>query len=298
MMKKNDFLIQYFEKRKSKILKFFIFFLLVFFLFFLINDNLTPKNFIGKIHLEGIINDRNKLIRQLNEISQNENIKGLLVIINSPGGTFVSSKEIHDSLEKISMKIPTSAYMKEMATSGAYLASMGLQKIFANQGTITGSIGVILQTAQLTSLMEKIGVKPIVIKSGELKATPNPLEKLDEEKINYLKKIIFQLQKEFIGIVKQKRNLNQTTIKEISTGRIFTSKQALKLNLIDFIGNETDALDWIKKEGGLDQKIDVIELDKKNSIYDIFNTTFLKNSLKPFNLNLNNGMLAIWTPGL
>ena len=297
-MKKNDFLIQYFEKRKSKILKFFIFFLLVFFLFFLINNSVTPKNFIGKIHLEGIINDKNELISQLNEISQNKNIKGLLLIINSPGGTFVSSREIQDSLEKISAKIPTSAYMKEMATSGAYLASMGVQKIFANQGTITGSIGVILQTAQLTSLMEKIGVKPIVIKSGELKATPNPLEKLDEEKINYLKKIIVQLQKEFIDIVKQKRNLNQTIIKEISTGRIFTSKQALKLNLIDFIGNETDALDWIKKEGGLDQEIDVIELDKKNSLYNILNTTFLKNSLKPFNLNLNNGILAIWTPGL
>ena len=190
MMKKNDFLIQYFEKRKSKILKFFIFSLLVFFLFFLFNNKLTPKNFVGKIHLEGVINDKSELIKQLNDISQNKNIKGLLIIVNSPGGTFVSSKEIHDSLEKISMKIPTSAYMKEMGTSGAYLASLGVQKIFANQGTITGSVGVILQTAQLTSLMEKIGVKPIVIKSGELKATPNPLEKLDEEKITYLKKII------------------------------------------------------------------------------------------------------------
>ena len=295
-MKKNDFLIQYFEKRKSKILKFFIFSLLVFFLCFLVNNKLTPKNFVGKIHLEGIINDKSDLIKQLNDINNNKNIKGLLIIINSPGGTFVSSKEIHDSLEKISIRIPTSAYMKEIGTSGAYLASLGVQKIFANQGTITGSIGVILQTAQLTSLMDKIGVKPIVIKSGELKATPNPLEKLDEEKINYLKKIIVQLQKEFIDIVEQKRNLNQTTIKEISTGRIFTSKQALKLNLIDFIGNETDALDWIKKEGNLEKKIDVIELDKKKSLYNMINTTFFKNSLKPFNLNLNNGILAIWTP--
>ena len=103
------------------------------------------------------------------------------------------------------------------------------KKIFANQGTITGSIGVILQTAQLTSLMEKIGVKPIIIKSGELKATPNPLEKLDEEKLKYLKKIIGQLQNEFIDIVEKKRNLNQTTIRKISSGRIFTSKQALGL---------------------------------------------------------------------
>ncbi len=297
-MKKNDFLVQYFEKRKSKILKFFIFLLLVFSLILIINNNVTPKHFIGKVYLEGIINDKNELIKQLNDISQNKNIKGLLIIINSPGGTFVSSKEILDALEKISTKIPTSAYMREIGTSGAYLASLGTKKIFANQGTITGSIGVILQTAQLTSLMEKIGVKPIVVKSGELKATPNPLEKLDEEKINYLKKIIAQLQGEFIEIVEQKRNLSQTTLRKISSGRIFTSKQALKLNLIDFIGNETDALNWIIKEGNLDQKIDVIELDKKNSLFNLINTSLLKNSLKSFNLNLNNGILAIWTPGL
>ncbi len=297
-MKKNDFLVQYFEKRKSKILKFFTLFVLIFFLIFIINNNVTPKNFIGKVHLEGIINDKNELIKQLNDISQNKNIKGLLIVVNSPGGTFVSSKEILDTLAKISAKIPTSAYMREMGTSGAYLASLGTNKIFANQGTITGSIGVILQTAQLTSLLEKIGVKPIVIKSGELKATPNPLEKIDEEKIIYLKKIIEQLQKEFISIVEQKRNLNKTTLGKISSGRIFTSKQALELNLIDFIGNETDALNWIIEEGNLDQKIDVIELDKKNSLFSLMNNTFFKNSLKPFNLNLNSGILAIWTPGL
>ena len=297
-MKKNDFLIQYFEKRKSKTLKFFLLFFLTFFTVLIINKNITPKNFIAKVHLEGIINDKNELINKLNEINQNKKIKGLLIIINSPGGTFVSSKEILDALTKISTTIPTSAYMREMATSGAYMASLGVKKIFANQGTITGSIGVILQTAQLTSLMEKIGVKPIVIKSGELKATPNPLEDLDEEKKNYLKKIIEQLQNEFIDIVEKKRDLNQTILREISSGRIFTSKQALDLNLIDFIGSETDALDWIIKEGNLDQKIDVIELDKKKSLLNLMNTNLFKNSLKPFNLNLNNGILAIWTPGI
>ena len=297
-MKKNDFLIQYFEKRKSKILKFFLLFFLAFFSVLIINKNITPKNFIAKVHLEGIINDKNELINKLNEINQNKNIKGLLIIINSPGGTFVSSKEILDALTKISTTIPTSAYMREMATSGAYMASLGVKKIFANQGTITGSIGVILQTAQLTSLMEKIGVKPIVIKSGELKATPNPLEDLDEEKKNYLKKIIDQLQNEFIDIVEKKRDLNQTTLRAISSGRIFTSKQALDLNLIDFIGNETDALDWIIKEGNLDKKIDVIELDKKKSLFNLMNTNLFKNSLKTFNLNLNNGILAIWTYGI
>ena len=121
------------------------------------------------------------------------------------------------------------------------------------------------------------------------KAVAQPFCKMKESHVK-------QLQNEFIDIVQQKRNLNQITIREISSGRIFTSKQALELNLIDFIGNESDALDWIKKEGNLDQKIDVIELDKKNSLYNMLNTTFFKNSLKPFNLNLNNGILAIWTP--
>ena len=148
-MKKNDFLIQYFEKRKSKIIKFFTLLLLAFLTVLAINNNFTPKNYIAKVHIEGIINDRDELINKLNDINQNKNIKGLLIIVNSPGGTFVSSKEILDALEKISIKIPTSAYMREMATSGAYLASLGAKKIFANQGTITGSIGVILQTAQL-----------------------------------------------------------------------------------------------------------------------------------------------------
>ena len=133
-MKKNDFLVQYFEKRKSKIFKFFIFLLLVFSLILIINNNFTSKYFIGKVHLEGIINDKNELIQQLSNIEQNKNIKGLLIIINSPGGTFVSSKEILDALEKISKKIPISAYMREMGTSGAYLASLGAKKILLIRG--------------------------------------------------------------------------------------------------------------------------------------------------------------------
>ena len=108
-------------------------------------------------------------------------MKGLLLIVNSPGGTFVSSKEIFDSIKNIGKRIPTAVYMKEMATSGGYLVSLGAEKIFSNQGTITGSIGVILQTADMSELLKKIGVNPIIIKSGELKSVPNPLEKINQE---------------------------------------------------------------------------------------------------------------------
>ena len=210
----------------------------------------------------------------------------------------LSVVEVYDALEKISKKIPTSVYMREIATSGAYLASLGVDKIFANNGTITGSIGVILQTAELTSLLEKLGIQPIVIKSGQLKAVPNPLEIIDEENLSYMKKIIDRLQKEFIELVEKKRNLGVEAKNKISDGRIFTSKQAKALNLIDYVGNESDAIEWIKSEGNLSDEVNILELDAVNSFLDLLKLNVLKKSFNYFNLNLNNGILAIWTPGI
>ena len=297
-MKRNDSLIEYFKKRKKKISFFLGVSFLISILVFLSDSKFTQKEIIAKIKLEGIINDKRDFIDRLENITDNENIKGLLVVVNSPGGTFVSSKEVYDALEKISKNIPTSVYMRELATSGAYLASLGVDKIFANNGTITGSIGVILQTAELTTLLEKVGVRPIIIKSGELKAVPNPLENLEEENLLYMKKIIERLQEEFIELVEKKRNLGIEAKNKIADGRIFTSKQAKALNLIDSVGSESDAIEWIKSEGNLGDEVDILELDSVKSLVDLLKLSVLKKSFNYFNLNLNNGILAIWTPGI
>ena len=297
-MKRNDPLIEYFKKRKKKISFFLGVSFLISILVFLSDSKFTQKETIAKIKLEGIINDKKDFIDRLESITENENIKGLLVVVNSPGGTFVSSKEVYDALEKISKNIPTSVYMRELATSGAYLASLGVDKIFANNGTITGSIGVILQTAELTTLLEKVGVRPIIIKSGELKAVPNPLENLEEENLLYMKKIIERLQEEFIELVEKKRNLGSEAKSKIADGRIFTSKQAKALNLIDSVGSESDAIEWIKSEGNLGDEVDILELDSVKSLVDLLKVNVLKKSFNYFNLNLNNGILAIWTPGI
>ena len=297
-MKRNDSLIKYFKERKKKVSLFLGVAFIISTLVLLSENKFTQKETIAKINLEGIISDKNDFIDRVENINKNENIKGLLVVVNSPGGTFVSSKEVYDTLEKISKKIPTSVYMREIATSGAYLASLGVDKIFANNGTITGSIGVILQTAELTSLLEKLGIQPIVIKSGQLKAVPNPLENVDEENLSYMKKIIDRLQKEFIEWVEKKRNLGVEAKSKISDGRIFTSKQAKALNLIDYVGNESDAIEWIKSEGNLSDEVNILELDAVNSFLDILKLNVLKKSFNYFNLNLNNGILAIWTPGI
>ena len=161
--------------------------------------------------------------------------------------------------------------MKEVATSGAYLVSLGADKIFANTGTITGSVGVILQTADITTLLDKIGINPLVIKSGDLKAVPNLVEKTNELQFEYIKNIVLLMQEEFMQIVNLERKISIESQEKIRDGRIFTSKQAKQIKLIDEVGVEKNALDWLKKKAGLDDKIKIIDYAETNDLFDFLN---------------------------
>ena len=257
-------------------------------------SNYKKNPFLAKIYLEGMITSESNLVEKIDQLKQKQNLKGILLTINSPGGTFVSSKEIYDTLKFFDEKIPVAIYMKEVATSGAYLVSLGADQIFANTGTITGSVGVILQTADISLLLNKIGVSPLVIKSGDLKAIPNPLEKTNDEQIKYIKNVVLLMQEEFSKIVKLERELTWDNLEKISDGRIFTGNQAKEINLIDEIGAENDAIDWIKKKAGLDDNIKIIDYAKEDSFFDFLNLKFLK-KFNDMNVKLNDGILAIWT---
>ena len=294
-MKRNESLAQYFLGKKSQIIKFFILVILFFTTAIVINQNYKKKPFIAKIYLEGMITSESNLVEKIDQLKQKQNLKGILLTINSPGGTFVSSKEIYDTLKFFDKKIPVAIYMKEVATSGAYLVSLGADQIFANTGTITGSVGVILQTADISVLLNKIGVSPLVIKSGDLKAIPNPLEKTNDEQIKYIKNVVLLMQEEFSKIVKLERELTWDNLEKINDGRIFTGNQAKEINLIDEIGAENDAIDWIKKKAGLDDNIKIIDYAKEDSFFDFLNLKFLK-KFNDMNVKLNDGILAIWTP--
>ena len=297
-MKPNDFLEQFYSRRQSIIKRLLIIVILTLSIVTASLQFQQKDNFIAKITVEGIIKDRNDILEQLKDLDNDHNVKGLITIINSPGGTYVGSKEIHESIKKISKKIPTVAYMREMATSGGYLVSLSSDRIFGNEGTITGSIGVILQTADISQLLGKLGINPIIIKSGDLKAVPNPAEEMDEKKLNYLKDIIRKMQKEFLNLVKKSRNISSSTLDLVSDGRIVTGKQAKDLKLIDAVGTENDALSWLKKEAGLDDEVRVKDLSIQSDITKLLNFSFLKKKINYFNQNFYNGFIAIWTPGI
>ena len=297
-MKPNDFLEQFYTRRQSIIKRLLIIVIVILLTVTASLQFRQKENFIAKITVEGIIKDRNDILEQLKDLDNDQNVKGLITIINSPGGTYVGSKEIHESIKKLSKKIPTVAYMREMATSGGYLVSLSSDRIFGNEGTITGSIGVILQTADISQLLGKLGINPVIIKSGDLKAVPNPAEEIDEKKLNYLKDVIKKMQTEFLNLVKKSRDISSSTLDLVSDGRIVTGKQAKDLKLIDAVGTENDAISWLKKEAGLDDEVRVKDLSIQNDISKLLSFSFLKKKINYLNQNFYNGFIAIWTPGI
>ena len=297
-MKRNEILEKYLSKRSLIVKRFatVLISIILIFSFFLFTSK--KKDFIATISIEGIISNPEDTLNDLENINKSSNAKALLVNINSPGGTFVSSKELYDKIKEISKKIPVVTYMREMATSGGYLVSLASQKIFSNIGTITGSVGVILQTAEITELLEKIGINPIVIKSGKLKATPNPLEGLSENDSRYLNDVIKSMQLEFLSILSENRNIESKTLEIISDGRIFTGKQAKELNLIDFIGSKSDAIRWLKDEAKLPQDIDILDYSKENQYEKLINMRLFDKNFNFLKKNIYSGFLAIWDPKL
>ena len=297
-MKRNDILEKYLSKRSLIIKRFAIASISIILVSSFLIFSSKSKDFIATISIEGIINNPVDVLNDLENINKSSNAKALLVNINSPGGTFVSSKELYDKIKEISKKIPVVTYMREMATSGGYLVSLGSQKIFSNIGTITGSVGVILQTAEITELLKKIGINPIVVKSGDLKATPNPLENVGEKESEYLNNIIKSMQLEFLNILSENRDIENETLRIISYGRIFTGKQAKELNLVDFIGSKNDAIKWLKEKAKVPPDIDIIDFSKETKYEKLINMKLFNENFNFLKNNIHNGFLAIWDPKL
>ena len=205
----NEFLNSYFKKKNKKILKILTFLISFIFLLIVIQKFFNnPGKFVAKIKVENIILDNGEIIKTINKFKDDENLQGVLVSINSPGGTVVSSKELYTIIKNIRENVPVVVSMKEVAASGGYMVSLAGNKIFSYDGTLTGSIGVILQSANIEEFLKKVGVEPIVFKSGNLKAVPNPIESLDAEGRKNIENIIKDMHKKFLDLVKNERNIS------------------------------------------------------------------------------------------
>ena len=293
---KNIHFDDFLKQRRKKLIRglfFFVTFILILLFFNILLKKESP--FIAKLSIDSIIMNNPEFIRKIESLKNNKNLKAVLVDVNSPGGTVVGSKEIYNSLKQISENIPVAISMKEVAASGGYMVALAGNKIFCYEGTITGSVGVIMQSVNIEKLLQSLGIEPVIFKSGNLKAIPNPVENLTSNEKDIIQNVIKSIHESFLSMVKNNREISEDNLKIVSDGRIFTGIEAKKINLVDEIGSEKDALDWLKAETSVDKDIDVIKIESETNFSNILDILSLKSIFKK-KIAASNGLFAIWTP--
>ncbi len=220
---------------------------------------------VALLKIEGVINSADEMLKLLKQVEEDKSIKALVVRINSPGGAVGASQEIYRELKKIKerYKKPIVVSMGNVAASGGYYVSLPANVIYAEGGTITGSIGVIVQKLDVQELANKIGVKLEVVKTGKYKDILNPFRPLTEDE----KKLLLQLEESVLeqfktAVVENRKGKLKVDINQIADGRIFSGAQAKELGLIDKIGNLEDAINEAARLAGIKGKPPVVELKK------------------------------------
>jgi len=212
---------------------------------------LSLKDKIGVIPIEGAIAKSETVVSQLVEFKKDRSVKAIILRVDSPGGGVAPSQEIYREIRKTKEKKKIIVSMGSVAASGGYYVSSAADKIIASPGTLTGSIGVLMEFVRLQELMEKIGVDIEVLKSGEFKDIGSPHRKLTEQDKEMVRALIFDIQSQFVEAVAQGRNLPIEKVREIADGRIFSGSQGLELGLVDQLGNFQDAVDLAKSMAGI-----------------------------------------------
>jgi protease-4 len=206
---------------------------------------------VGVVEVKGIILDSQETIKRLRECGKNDRVKAVVLRIDSPGGVVGPSQEIHEEVKKLAAKKKVVVSMGSLAASGGYYIAAPASVIFANPGTITGSIGVIIKLSNLQELLDKVGVKVTTIKTGTYKDIGSPSRPMTEDDKALLQGVIDSSYNQFVKAVAQGRKLPEAQVRLLADGRIFTGEQALALKLVDRLGNMQDALDEAGRLGGI-----------------------------------------------
>jgi protease IV len=233
--------------------------------------DLSTEDRIALIRVEGVILDSQTTVGELKRYGDNPSIKAIVLRIDSPGGGVVPSQEIHDAVQRVRNKSNKAviASMGSVAASGGYYIAAATDRIVANPGTLTGSIGVIMETANVEGLLQKLGVEGVVIKSGKFKDVGSPLRKMSDEERGLMQMVMDDVHKQFIEAVAAGRALELTDVQALADGRIFTGRQAKDARLVDELGNLEDAIQLAADVVGIEGEPKVVEPRRRFSIRDI-----------------------------
>ena len=254
---------------------------------------------IARLTVAGVIFDDRARSELLAKVADDPDIEALIVHINSPGGTVVGGEALYHDLRAVAANKPVAAVMREVAASAGYMIALGADRIFAREGSITGSIGVLMQTTDVTGLLEKLGITTEAIKSGPLKAVPSPLEPLTSQGRESTKAVVDDIFDLFVGMVADRRAMAREEVLRLADGRVFTGGQAVANRLIDEIGDERDAVAWLAATHGVDESLPIRELEVpvEGGIWREFFFGLTGKTLFSERVTLD-GLISLWHPDL
>ena len=267
------------------------------FIFWKHNEARLGKSHLASIQLNGLIYHDKEKVLAIEKARDDPSVLALIVEINSPGGTVVGGETLYESIRYFADKKPAVAIMGDLATSAGYMTAIAAHKIYAQKATITGSIGVLFQTAEVTELLAKIGINVETVKSSPLKGSPNLLEKVTPAARTSTKLIVNDISDMFIRMVAERRGISIDQARALSDGRVYTGQMALKQGLIDAIGGRREAINWLEIERNIPNDLPIIPLRSKKSeskwlerLQGLSQKIFFSERSKL------DGLLSIWQP--
>jgi protease-4 len=243
---------------------------------------------LGLVRIDGMITDAERTNTWIRTLREDDNIKGVLLRINSPGGAVAPSQEISRAVGRLATYKPVVVSMSSVAASGGYYAAAPADLIVANPSTLTGSIGVIMQLSNVQDLMKKIGVKRQSLASGKLKGAGSPFKPMTKAERDYLMAIVNDMHQQFVAAVAEGRNMDIKDVQAIADGRALTGRQALQLGLVDKLGGMEDAVDELKSICGITEPVALVEQPKEK-------TSYLREILSNINITISSDAVE---PGL
>ncbi|WP_421916296.1 signal peptide peptidase SppA [Mesorhizobium sp.] len=213
---------------------------------------------IAKVRIEGTITEDEELIKRLETIRKSDKVKGVILSIDSPGGTTVGGETIYEEVRKLAADKPVVAEVGTLAASAGYMIASAADHIVAHKSSIVGSIGVLIQYPDVSGMMDKLGIKLEEVKSSPLKAAPSPFKPTNDDERAMVRKLILDSYDWFVGIVAERRKMTHEQALALADGSIFTGRQGVANGLIDGVGGETEAIGWLATKG-VDAKLKVVE---------------------------------------
>ena len=227
---------------------------------------LTVGSGIGLVEVRGLIIDPQETVKQLYGFKKDDNVKAVVLRIDSPGGVVGPSQEIYDAVKKLAARKKVVVSMGSLAASGGYYIAAPASLIFANPGTITGSIGVLMKFSNIEGLLGKVGMKSFTLKTGKFKDVGSPVRPMGPEERAMLQGVIDSTHGQFVRAVAEGRKLPLDTVRTIADGRIFSGEQALALKLVDRLGTQQDAIEEAARLAGIKGEPQIIRPPKKKKL--------------------------------